>query len=392
MKINWRSIFAIILLSTLTFLLVTTPVQLPGMVGETDFRPYWSSSYLFIRGSDFGNPEQLDHIERTLTGWDEPYTMHAWFAPVGNLILAPYTFLPFSQAVIFWLITSAVAIVTSSLLIWPYKKTHLWTPIVVTLSYSMTLVSLAAGQINTFEVFGLALFLALKNANYNFRAGLFLILTTIKAHLVIITLPLLLLDLIRKKQMRTLAGFFISLLGSAIVLFAINPGWPASFLKLLTFGMEVTRETPTLNGLLVIMGEYIWGKWLWVLFLGIAAAIWLKMGKKVDYRTLIDITILLGLTVSPVGWSYDQIMLLFPLLRIFEWIQEHVLKKNEAYFIILLLFIANGFSYYQRSLEISDVWFFWLPLLVAMLYFYGLKRMNSSKDTSLFYAYKEKAP
>jgi hypothetical protein len=370
MGINPRTLLSIGLLTILAFFLFAFPVQLPGKVGIADFRPYWSSSYLLAHGRDFGDPEQLDLIERVLTGWNEPYIMHAWFAPIGNLILIPYTYLPFSRAVFYWLLTSTTVIFAAGILLWPYNKTNLWVPVVVTFGYSMTLVSLADGQINTLEVLGLALFLIFSTAKQNFRAGISLILTTIKPHLVIITLPLLLLDLVRRKQWRLLAGFFTALTGSAALLSVMYPAWPVSFWKLVTFGMGMTRETPTLNGLLVISGEYTLGKWVWLFAIGITTLIWAKYGKEWNQRTLIDVTILIGLIVAPIGWSYDQVMLILPLLRIIEWIRNRVIDKAKAWSVIVILLLANAFSYYQRTLAISDVWFVWVPLLVACIYFY----------------------
>ena len=381
MNINWRTVLAIIILVLLLIVLFTTPVQLPEKVGVADFRPYWSSSYLLAHGRDFGDSEQLDHVERTLTGWEDPFTMYAWFAPLGNLILIPYTYLPFSKAVFYWLITSVIAVTAGSILIWPYKKTMLWVPIVVTFSYSMTLVSFADGQINTLEILGLALFLVFSEAKQDIKAGISLTLTTIKPHLVILTLPLLALDMVRKKNWRALVGFTVTMLVYAVVLTAFYPNWLNSFLQLVRFGMILTRETPTINGLFVLLGKPLWGKWLWMFALGIAILLWAKFGKDWNKRTLIDVTILAGLTISPAGWSYDQIMLLFPLLRIFEWItaSNTTITKTEAWSISAILFIANGYSYYQRNLGISDVWFFWVPLFVACVYFYVYLRMKNSR-------------
>lgn len=374
MIISWRNLFAIILLLTLLLLLTVIPFQLPKGVGEGDFRPYWSSSYLLVHNGDFGDPDQLGYIERELTGWNESFTMYAWFFPTGNLIIAPLTHLQFSHAVFIWLTLSTVVIVVSSILLWPYNKKHPWVPILTTLVFSMTLASLAVGQINTFEVLGLALFLFYEKKDKKFTAGLSLIFVSIKAHLVIITLPLLLLDLYRRKQLHTLAGFFTSTFICALTLFSMYPKWPASFWKLVSFGMVLTRETPTLNGLLVISGNYTWGKWIWVLALIISMLIWFWRGKDMDTRTLIDSTVIIGLIVSPVGWSYDQIMLLLPILRIFEWVYSRSFNKWEAVFVITILIITDSFTFYQRSLGFSDVWFFWVPMMVAAVYVYTRNR------------------
>ena len=376
-------LITILLVILLLAILLMIPFQLPGNVGAGDFRPYWSASYLLAHGQDFSDPKQMYHIERTLTGWNNPFTMYAWFAPTGNLVLLPFTFLPFSRATFYWLFTNIFIIFLSIILIWRNKNTHLWIPLITAFSFSMTLVSLAIGQVNTLELLGLALFLAFNEARYDFFAGASLVLTTVKPHLVIITLPLLLLDFIRKKQWRVLSGFLISLLICIFILSVIYPAWPISFWKLLTYGMGTIRETPTLNGLLVVTGEYIWGKWIWLAILGVAIIIWWKYGGGWDRRTLIDVTIVTGLVISPIGWSYDQVMLLFPLLRIFEWMVNGTLKNTDTTIIFMILLAFNAFSFYQRTLEVSDVWFFWVPIVTAIAYIYAWQRKKVTMDLNM---------
>jgi putative effector of murein hydrolase len=111
----------------------------------------------------------------------------------------------------------------------------------------MTVTSLVFGQINFLEVLGLAWFLSLSKSNKQYLAGASLVLTTIKPHLVILTLPILLLDLLRKKEWKTLAGFAIALAFCFIILFAFYPPWIQSFLGVVTSGMSTVRETPTVN-------------------------------------------------------------------------------------------------------------------------------------------------
>ncbi len=252
-----------------------------------------------------------------------------------------------------------------------------WIPLIAAFGFSMTLLSLIAGQINTLVVLGLALFLFFGESRRHYMAGVGLTLTTIKPHLVIITLPLLLLDIMRRKQWRTFAGFVIALLGCALILFAFYPPWLVSFWNLVTVGMSRTRETPTLTGLFVVAGEDTWGKWIWVLGLFFAIAAWWKRGKAWDRRTLIDVSILGGMVVSPIGWSYDQLMLLFPILRILEWASDGSLERKDAVFVSLALIIANAITFYERILSPSEVWFFWVPLVVAAVYMFAWKRRHT---------------
>jgi len=160
-------IFSLIFLSILLFNL---QFLLPPELGAGDFRPYWSASYMLRMGQDFSSSKNIDLVERSLTGWSEPYTMMAWFAPTGNLVLLPYTFLDFSLAKRVWLITNLAVVFTSVYLIWKDKK-RTWIPFTAAFCFSMTLLSLVYGQVNTLEVLGLALFLVLSERKQDFSAG-----------------------------------------------------------------------------------------------------------------------------------------------------------------------------------------------------------------------------
>lgn len=365
-----KRLFQILLFTSLVFLLISFPVHLPEDVGVGDFRPYWSSSYLFSHHKDFGNPALIDDIERSLTDWHEPFTMHAWFAPFGNLIMMPFTFINFSTASYFWLITNIAILFLSSILLWQGSKSSVWLSIFITFFFCMTLISLICGQVNTLEVLGLALFLTFMKKEKFLFAGVSLGLTTIKPHLVILTLPILLLTFVRRKEWRVLAGFSGIMLIIFALLTAIYPPWFSSFWNSLSFGLGTFRQTPTINGLLVLMGNYTLGKWIWLIFLGITIVTWWYSKKRIDYRTMIDITLLVGLFIAPLGWSYDQIMLLLPILSIFEKIKNNRIGKRRRRLVIGAMIGINFVLYYQRTLEISDVWFFWTPLAIALIYYF----------------------
>ena len=161
----------------------------------------------------------------------------------------------------------------------------------------MTVVSLVFGQINFMEVLGLALFLSFQKNNRQYLAGASLVLTTIKPHLVIFTLPILFLDLLRKKEWKILAGFSAALAFCFAVLFAFYPPWIQSFLTVITSGMSTFRETPNINGLLVFLGIYKIGKWIWLVALAAGIVWWWKHGHDWNRRTFIDISVTLGLIV-----------------------------------------------------------------------------------------------
>ena len=357
-----------------TAILLMTPISLPSNMGAGDFRPYWSSSYLLAHGQDFSDLSNMGRIERTLTGWNESYTMYAWFVPTGNLVILPYTLFLFTRATYYWFITNIVVVFLSAILLWHNTKIRIWIPLSATFGFSMTLLSLYYGQVNTFVMLGLALFIFFNASKRDFTAGMSLVLTTIKPHLVILTLPLLLLNIIWQKQWRVLAGFVSTLIGCAFILYALYPQWAVSFWLVITTGMSSFREAPTIAGLLVHVNAYLYGKWLWIAGLFLATIIWWKLKKDLNQRIFIDVSILAGMVIAPVGWSYDQIMLLIPLLHVLEWIISGSVSKKSTIVITLILIVSNLMSFYERVLSLSEVWFFWIPLMVIAVYVFAWKQ------------------
>jgi len=374
---NTPTAYKIVIILLLGAIIVLFPISLPPGAGDWDLQAYWSSAYLFAHRQDYSDPIALDEIEHTLTTRDDPETLYSWFSPIGNVVLLPFTFLPFTRAVYYWLVFNIIILFYSATLIWDQADSRTWIPLLATFSFSMTVVSLVFGQINFLEVLGLALFLSLNKRGKPYLAGASLVLTTIKPHLVILTLPILLLDLHRKKEWKVLAGFAAALAFCFLILFAFYPSWIHSFWTVVTSGMSTVRETPNINGLLVLLGEHSLGKLIWLISLIIGIVWWWQRGEKWDCRTFMDISVTVGLIASPIGWSYDQVMLLFPILSLLSWIARNKLPNRLEKSILILLVTANLISYYQRTFAPSDVWFFWIPLLVLASYLFAQRKLQT---------------
>ncbi|HEY5730770.1 MAG TPA: glycosyltransferase family 87 protein, partial [Anaerolineales bacterium] len=352
------------------------PVTLPSGAGDLDLQAYWGSSYLFAHGQDYSDYDALGDVQRTLANRTRSDTQYAWFSPIGNVFLLPFTLIPFTRAVYYWLILNVVIFFCSTILIWGQTGKRVWIPLIAVFSFELTLISLIFGQINSLEVLGLALFLSLSKSKKQYLAGASLVLTTIKPHLVIVTLPILFLDLFRKKEWKTLIGFFMAMGFCLIILFAFYPPWIQSFWTVVTSGISTVRETPTVNGLLVLIGEYSFGKLLWLITLAAGIIWWWQRGQNWDHRTFIDLSVTLGLIVSPIGWSYDQVMLIFPILSLLSWAVNEKLPQTISRMVITVLILGNLTAYILRTFTPSDVWFFWIPLVVLGLYLVTQRKLQ----------------
>lgn len=380
-KTKFSPVLRLIIILLLGGLILFFPVTLPSGAGDMDLQAYWGSAYLFAHGQDFSNSDALGEVQRSLANRTRSDTQYAWFSPIGNVVLLPFTLIPFTRVVYYWLILNVVIFFYSTILIWEQTDQRVWIPLVAVFSFALTFISLIFGQINSLEVLGLALFFTLNKSNRHYLAGASLVLTTIKPHLVIITLPILFLDLLRKKKWKTLTGFFIALGLCFIVLFAFYPPWTQSFWAVVTSGMNTVRETPSINGLLVLIEEYKIGKLIWIITLIAGIIWWWLRGQNWDTRTFIDVSVAVGLIVSPIGWSYDQVVLIFPILSLLTWAANGQLSKQMSKVIITILIIGNLFAYILRTFTPSDVWFFWVPMVILGLYLVAQKQSSKQRFT-----------
>ena len=363
-NIGTKRNIALIFLLLILLLLIIWFAPDSFLIGTGDFRPYWSASYLLAHGQDFSDISLMDHMERTLTGWDQSFTMMAWFAPTGMVVLLPFTFLPFEKAAFFWLLTNILVLSSTAFLLWSDVKRKIWIPILAVFAFPMTLLSLYVGQVNTLVLFGLALFISLKKPEHQYLRGIGLALTTIKPHLVILTLPLIILDSIYNKQWKILIGFFGSLLVCSVILFAIYPSWPIGFWNLVSSGMSTFRETPTISGLIAYTIGQDWGKWLWIPGIALLFIIWWIQKEKWNTQIIIYLSIPLSLLLSPIGWGYDQILLLIPILSLMNQMDK---VENYGKTLItkgIFLFSIFGIVFVMRIFSPNEVWFFWVPFVI----------------------------
>jgi len=381
---NYSNAAKHILILLLAAVVLLFPITLPSGAGDMDLQAYWGSAYLFAHGQDFSDSNALGDVQRTLANRTRLDTQYAWFFPTGNVILLPLTFIPFTRAVYYWLILNVLAFFYSTILLWEQADDRIWIPLIAVFSFALTLISLIFGQISSLEVLGLALFLMLSKSRKPYLAGASLVLTTVKPHLVIITLPILFLDMLRKKEWKTLTGFLIALGFCFIVLFAFYPPWLQSFWTVFTSGMRTVRETPTINGILVLLGEYTIGKLIWLVVLLAGIVWWWLWGQNWDRHIFIDISVTVGLIVSPIGWSYDQVMLIFPILTLLAWVVTDKLPKQASRIVVAVLIIGNIAAFYLRTFTPSDVWFFWVPMVVLGLYLFARKQINEHNQPIMY--------
>lgn len=354
-------------------------------IARGDFFAYWSAAYLLSAGQNFHDETLLLETERAFTGWDEPFVVRVWNPPWLLALMLPLSFLPFAQAAWFWLLFNILLFFVGSVLLWTtlaetaVMRRFGWVAALITFFFSPTLLALIMGQVSPLVFFGLALFYYFYKRDELLWAGAALALTLVKPHLVYLTLPLLLWLTWQRGQLRLWWGTVLVLVGLTAVTFFFRPTF------LLEYGMGVGNgrlldySPPTLGGII----HFVWG-WQWAKFLGLGLLpllLWLfhRQGSQVADANLISLTLLLSIVSAPFGWSYDQIVLLFPLLQLILWIFEGRIRSRLVAALLLLALIGlNLLSYALRLQSVHEVYYFWLPLSLLLLYSWGILAKNEA--------------
>lgn len=379
-----------ICLSILTFAIFVLPSPLPQDWPANDFRAYWSATRLLVQRGNFADASLLYQVEREQTAWREDYPMITWNPPWLLVILIPMALVPFANAVWYWLLLSIIMVFVSMVLLWQFVEsiewsTRGWVVLLLAFTFAPTLVAFLAGQINVLVLVGLTGFLWFSARKHYATAGMLLSLATVKPQLVYLTVPIALLSCIQMRHYRVILGFIGTLIGLTIVVFALRPTFVFDYTATVSEGNLFAWETPTLGGLLDLVFGWRWAKLMGVLILPLTVMLWWALGRtrnigSLSGRTLVDVTLICSVITAPFAWSYDFIVLLVPLVRVISCIVGGKLHRVESAMLVLGLIAMELAIFYQRVLAPSEVFYAWVPWVVAVMYVYSCWRYTTRSD------------
>jgi hypothetical protein len=385
MTSNSRLLKIPIVFGLITFFLVGFYlIDLPQNMGALDFRAYWSASYLLSQSENFSDDQLLFQVQKEFVGLDEDFPMKTWNPPWVLIWVLPYAVLSFSLATKLWLLTNILLLVFGIMAAWQLViesqsrlKSWVWLPLLAAILFPSTIVAMLFGQVNLLVFAGLAGFLFFYYRNQNVLAGLSLAFTMTKPHLVYLALPIIFLFIIRERRWLVLIVYSLTLIVSTAVVFLLRPTFMAEYLSSTIGGNLFAWEAATLTTYLSIA----WG-WPWVRVIGLLLApvlmfAWLFWRHRLNMLLWVEVTVLLSVITMPFGWSYDYVVLLLPMCQIFAWLLIPIVKKPEAILISSFLLMMYVLYYYQRVVSPSELYFFWVPLIIASIYGWLFYRCQS---------------
>lgn len=353
-----------LVLIAVLFLVTIRDIAYTTTFGEYDFVGYWSATYLFRNGENPYDPELMEITQDTKLETSQDYTIMAWNPPTLFVFLLPLTWLSFLQAKFVWLIINLAIVISAGLILanlyGPAKNVKF---ILASLLFAMlfppVISGLFMGQVTFLVLFGLTASMALIKKGAWFQAGMALILTTVKPHLVVLPLIYLLLHMAQQRQFKGWLGFLSSGIICISILFIFRSNWISDLIGLSMIA-PVNWATPTIGGLLSSLRITDSARYLILLFVPLPVLLaWHHKKYSMEFSTAL--LTLITIPVTFFGWNYDQSLLLIPIAQIFGWLAQSKKHFSKALAIIVIgaSLVANG---YLRLLSINDMFFVWVPL------------------------------
>ena len=335
--------------------------------GESDFKIYWSATYLLSRGQNPYSIESIKSILQALPHSTPVADIMAWNPPFLFVVLLPLAWLPFAAAKFLWLLINILIILTAALmLVNIYLQAASPQLRLAFLSFAIifpaAITGLYMGQVTFLVFWGLVASMALLRKEQWFWAGAVLILTTIKPHMVILPVLYVLLYMAYRGKYSGWAGLAAAGFVSLAILLAFRS-------DLLTNVMGETSvasgrwATSTVGGLLSYLKITEAGRFLILLFLPLPVFL-ARYPERFNRELSVALLTLITVPTTIFGWSYDQTILLIPIAQVFGWLPN--LKDRAA--IIGGIAAVTLLSYVQRVLPINEVYYVWIPLVWWLIF------------------------
>lgn len=349
--------------------------ELPAGAGQIDYRAYWSASYLLGQGENFAEDVALIRVQQTLTASRADYAMKTWNPPWVLAWLLPYTWVPFALASKLWLLTNITALFFSIITSWQMmvpaehsKRGGVWAALLVALLFPSTIVSLLFGQVNLMVLAGMVGFLHFYRQKRDVTAGMMLALTTFKPHLVYLVVPLFLLHAVRHRRWQLL-GTFLGILATSVgVALSLRPSLVKDYLTGTIAGNLIAWETATLVSFISLKTNIMWLRLIAIGLMPLVLLVWLAKGQAWQLMLVAQVGVIASVITMPFGWSYDFVVLLLPMTQIVVWLVTKRLPVWVHVTAVIVTMTTYGIYFRQRIETPSELYFFWVPLVIAALY------------------------
>lgn len=279
-------------------------------VGNRDFVAYWTTGRLLALHQNPYDRAAIFQIEKSLhADITVPFLMRN--PPWALFLTVPLGWFDAPTTELLWLIAVIAAGLGSLQLIRP----PLLKPVpLILIFFAPVLICVETEQMSLFVLLGVALFASLERRR-PFLAGLALSLAMLKPHLLVLVLLIGALEILRRRQIRILAGFLSGFAAMNLVALGLAHDVWRQYLSSIAAEQVQNQFLPNLSNAC----RFIAPTHLWPLFIPLAAAIvwalwyWRRQQGEWDWSEKLPLFAAVSVLVAPYSWPYDYV-LFWPLL------------------------------------------------------------------------------
>ena len=271
-----------------------------------DFMEYWTSAKLLAQHADPYDPAAILRIEKSQGfGFDHPLVMAN--PPTSLILFAPLGYLPYGLAAAVWEMVLLLAVLGSIRLLQGYAFGRI--PIVV-FFLAAVIDCVLAGQSTILVLLGISLFIRLEKV-HPFWAGLALTLGVLKPHLLSLFWLVLLIEVVRHRRFRILAGGIAGFLGCCVASVILRPHVWSDYRHDLPMGDLLLMQRPNVG---TALRMYVWPHALWLQFVPLAIGVplalwfWWTTRQRWQWHREGALVVAGAVLASPYSFHVDQVL------------------------------------------------------------------------------------
>jgi hypothetical protein len=340
-------------------------------LNNNDFTVYWSVSRINLAGGTIS-----DELARVLEqgGWSRQDPTMMYTPPWALPFITLFGFFDRPVGQLIWMLFHIAALLFCANYTWqlyggPLK--HRWVALLLVFTFGPVVSAvLFQGQISPLILTGLVGFLVfIDKPGKAWLAGMFAVLATMKPQVPYLFFIALLLWTILNKKWSVIIGFLAFFGGLNIIELMINPHILSQYIQFWQNDAPTAWATPTI-GTYIRLLFYPQGFFL-VFIPPLLGAIWLviywiKHQSPWNWKYEMPLFLCVSVITAPYIWTYDQVVLLIPLLQAFVWLL--VDKKRWMAGFIAFIYIFIDLSYLRLHLIMDDFKFIWFAPVILLWY------------------------
>lgn len=334
-----------------------------------DYVEYWAAGKLNLTGGNPYDPDQLLPLQQQAGRYaGVPVIM---YNPPWMLAIAmPFAALDYAIGRTIWLLLSIGLMILCSAMLWsiyggPSDKR--WLSWLFGLTFVPVLDCLRTGQTGIFLLTGLVGFLYFQRQNRDWLAGFCLSLLAIKPHILILFALAVLFWCIQFRRWKIIVAAVLALAAATLIAWLVNPSVIQQYIFLSTHYPPAEWATATFASFL----RFLFGtRFFWLQFvppvLGFIWFVfyWVQHRTGWDWLAQAPLLILVSVSTSAYGWTFDQPVILVAILLIFSRVFSHSINRSALIIIGTYLMIDAV----DLLMRVPQLWLWWMAPILLLWY------------------------